>query len=76
MDEFYKRHHISSHATLNPETNRWTPKVTISWDESGMRKMQNLDGPVDHSGSEQDANTEGVQLGRKWIDDGKPDLRK
>ncbi len=72
MDENYKGHHVQAQPTLNPDTNRWTPKVTVRWDEYGKTMIHNLYGPIDHSGSKQDAENEAIQMGRKWIDDGKP----
>ena len=68
MDENYKGHHVQTQPTLNPDTNRWTPKGTVSWDEHGTRQIRTLDGPVDHCASEEEAGSYAIQMGKKWID--------
>ncbi len=76
MEEHYKGHLIIDRSTLNPDTQRWTPNVGIIWDEGGSTRFVTLDRPVDHSASKEEAERDAIQLGRKWIDDGKPDLGK
>ena len=76
MDDYFKGHEIRADATLNPDTNRWTSRATVSWDEGETHRIVPLNGPVDYSQSKEDAERYAIALGRKWIDDGKPDLRR
>jgi len=68
MEEIYKGHRIQDSSTLNPDSQRWTPKITISWDEHGTKKFHGIDGPIDHCATKGDAEIYAIQMGKKWVD--------
>ena len=71
----YKSHLITSNPWLDPETKRWTPKVSIICppEEAGTHLINRPVFKISFA-SEQQAQSEGVVIAQKWIDDGKPDL--
>ena len=76
MDQFHKEHRIHASADQNPETKYWIPRAVVSWDENGTHHVQPLDGPPDRFQTDVEATSFAAVLGTKWIDDGKPDLKR
>ena len=76
MDANYKGHHIQTCSVLDRNTKRWSPAVIISWHENATTQYRQLQGPVDQYDSKEEADNFAGELAKKWIDDGKPDLRK
>jgi hypothetical protein len=70
----YKGHSISTILSRVPNSNKWRAKVIVHWGEGATRWTQSFDGPRDGCGSEEKADLWAIAFGRKWIDDGKPDL--
>jgi hypothetical protein len=72
-----KSHLIASTPWLDPETKRWTPKVSIICpaEEAGTQLINRPVFKINFA-SEQQARSEGVVFAQKWIDDGQPDLHK
>jgi hypothetical protein len=76
MDMTYKGHRISSFSRQNPDNCRWLVEIDVLWPEAGRDSNQRFEGPLDGFASKADAESWGIEMGKKWIDDGKPDLRK
>ena len=74
MFVLYKGHSILTIPSLVPNSNKWRAKVIVQWDEGATRRTQPFDSPLDGFGSEEKADLWAIAFGRKWIDDGKPDL--
>ena len=70
----YKVHSISTILSQIPNSNKWRAKVIVQWDEGAARRSQHFDSPLDGCGSEEKADLWAIAFGRKWIDDGKPEL--
>lgn len=76
MDINYKRHLIESLSDLSPDGNRWLGKVIVLWEDAGTNRSQPFDGPLEGFSTKSEAESWGIQFGRKWIDDGKPTVNK
>ena len=74
MEETYKTHKILASSWQLADSRHWEPRVHVSWSESGERKEKPLVFTRPCS-SEEQAEREGLELAKKWIDDGKPELR-
>lgn len=70
----YRGHSISTIPWRLPTTKRWRAKLSVHWNEGAILKTQHFECPFDGFGSEEKADLWAIALGRKWIDDGKPDL--
>ena len=70
----YKGHSITTILTLVPNSNKWRARVIVQWGEGAARSTQQFDSRLDDCGSEEKADLWAIAFGRKWIDDGKPDL--
>jgi len=68
----YKHHLIEYFGDRLPFSDKWSGRVRISWNENGKTKLAPFDGPVKGFSSLLEAEAWGLQLGKKWIDDGKP----
>ena len=76
METNYNGHLIRSLGDEKPGTDKWIAKVVVMWPANGQDEIQQFDGPQQGFASKQEAESWGIQFGRKWIDDGKPPLRK
>ncbi len=76
METNYKRHRISSFSRQNPDNYRWSVEIDVLWSEADRDTNQRFEGPLDGFVSKANAESWGIQHAEKWIDDGKPDLRK
>jgi hypothetical protein len=72
----YKNHTIEYFGDPIAFTDKWRGKVRISWDENGTRKVVPFDSPLTGFSSLLEAEAWGLEVGKKWIDDGKPGLFK
>ena len=72
----YKGHSIGTIPGRIPGSNKWRAKVFVKWDDGHTVRTQHFDSPVDGFGSEERADLWAIATGRKWIDDGKPDIER
>ena len=70
----YKGHAIGTIPWRMPNSNRWRAKVIVQWAEGDTLRTQHFDSPIGGFGSEERADLWAIALGRKWIDDGKPNI--
>ena len=74
MEETYKNHKIIASSWQLADTGQWEPRVHVRWSESDKMNEK----PLVFTRcflSEREAELEGLKLAKKWIDDGKPELR-
>jgi hypothetical protein len=72
MNSDYKGHDI--HATASYVPDGWKPHLYVGYSEAG-RNMINF--TIDQTFATQDeAEQVGLSFAQKWIDDGKPDLKR
>jgi len=76
MTDDYKQHLIQATALQFADSKKWAVKVIVSWDEAANGELRQFDGPIAGFDSQGEAESWGMQFGRKWIDQGKPDLHK
>ena len=71
MEEIYKGHTIVASAWEILDTQQWQPTIHITWHE---KSSQALKAPVITTffATREQAESEGLALAKKWIDDGKP----
>ena len=67
----YKNHAIEYFGEPIPFSDKGRGKVRISWNENGTRKISPFDGPIMGFSSLREAESWGLQFGKKWVDDGK-----
>jgi hypothetical protein len=70
----YKGHCLGTIPWRIRNSRKWRAKVIVQWSEGAILKTQHFDSPGDGFGSEERADLWAIALGRKWIDDGKPDI--
>jgi len=70
MEVEYKGNTIKVMSVPIPESDRWSAKAVVN---DGQR-IDRLDGAAAGYSSEREAEAFGLQLARKWIDEGKPPL--
>ena len=73
MEETYNHHKIIASTWQLSGSGNWEPRVVVTWNEGQQQKSKPLVFTRAFS-TERHAELEGLELGRKWIDDGKPDL--
>ena len=76
MQTNYKEHVIQSMAPRANPYSRWHVKIIVSWIEGPTNQMRQFDGPNAGFATQQEAEVWGIEFGKKWINDGKPDLHK
>ena len=74
MDADYKGHHIKSVARYLPDSDRWTAHVVINWTDRSHERFSQFDVKRGFA-TEEEAEQAGLELAKKWIDNGKPRLR-
>jgi len=72
----HENHLIKSIPMHIPDSSRWKVKVLVEWHEGENYRSVPFTGPIDGLASEAEAESWGIQFGKKWIGDGKPDLRE
>ena len=74
MDEIYKGHFIHAVGRPVPNTGEWKPTVEVRWKEGNNELMKTLmESHFKRSFTTKTiAETAGLLLAKKWIDDGKP----
>jgi hypothetical protein len=70
----YKGHKIRASTWQLAESGHWEPRVFVTWREGSNEKTKPLVFTRAFS-TERDAEAEGLQLAKIWIDDGKPELK-
>jgi hypothetical protein len=71
MDAEYKGHRITASAWHNPDG--WKPRLRVVWGDSNITIRSPLF--KERYSTEKEAQLAGLSFAKKWIDDGKPDLR-
>jgi|GEM_PF-4251122 hypothetical protein len=76
MDHDHRGYLIHSGASVNPNTNKWTPTLTVFWSEGTSKMMaQELLFTITFP-TEQEAELCARHFGVTWVDAGKPQLPK
>ena len=70
----YHRHRIQSVSREKPDSDRWDVEINVLYPEADGDKNQRFEGPLDGFASKAEAESWGIEVGQKWIDDGKPHL--
>ena len=70
----HTEHLIEISATAIPNSHNWAATVLVSWDGEGQRNVHEFHGPADGFATQKDSESWGIEFGRKWINDGKPDF--
>jgi len=73
MEARYKGHGILASARHLSDSDRFEPHVTVVWSEGQEERAESAVFPLVIPTRRQ-AEVQGVQLAKKWIDDGKPEL--
>ena len=74
MNQSHKGHNILISAKRVGGTRQWTPHVKVIWSEDGQGKITTLNlNSAFRSGKE--AEKGGIIFAKKWIDEGKPELK-
>jgi hypothetical protein len=73
MDIPYKSHLITATAFLNPETNRWTPRLLIVSEGGGIVRLERRLFKTSYP-TETEAERAAVAFAEKCIDESNPDL--
>jgi hypothetical protein len=76
MEMNYHGHRIQAVSREKPDSNRWVVEINVLYPEVDVEKNQRFEGPLDGFASKAEAESWGIEIGKKWIDDGKPDLHK
>jgi hypothetical protein len=74
MEETYKGHRILASTWQLSDSGQWEPRVFVTWNERNQEKRAPLVFTRPFS-TEREAEFEGIKLAKKWIDDGKPELK-
>jgi hypothetical protein len=67
---------IQSVSREKPDSDRWIVEINVVYPEADGDKNQRFEGPLDGFPSKAEAESWELEVGRKWIDDGKPVLHK
>lgn len=70
----YNGHSIGTIPWRIHNSRKWRAKVIVQWNDGSTLRTQHFDSPGDGFGSEEKADLWAIASGRKWIDDGKPDI--
>jgi hypothetical protein len=73
MVENYKGHTITASASHIADTHQWQPEISVIWPEGKHKAIKYLVRPK-YFATESEAEREGLEIAKKWIDDGKPDF--
>ena len=73
MEETYNHHKIVASTWQLSGSGHWEPRVTVTWNEGQQQRSKRLVFTRAFS-TEREAELEGLELARKWIDEGKPNL--
>ena len=73
MEETYKGHTIIASAWQIRDTQRWQPKLVMICSEKDANPIKSPNINKYFSTREQ-AESEGLAIAKKWIEDGKPNL--
>jgi hypothetical protein len=68
----YKDHLIEYFSDRLPSSDKWRGKARISWVENGISNLTLFDGPIIGFSSLLEAESWGLEFGKRWIDEGKP----
>lgn len=73
MEQIYKGHTIVASAWQILDTQRWQPKIQITWREESNNLLK---APMITTlfPTRDQAESEGLALAIKWIEDGKPNI--
>jgi hypothetical protein len=74
MEETYKGHTIVASTWQLADSGHWEPRVLVTWNEQQEERTKSLVFTRPFS-AQREAEREGLQFAKKWIDDGKPELR-
>jgi hypothetical protein len=74
MEETYKGHRIVATTWQLSDSSHCEPRVLVTWSEGQQERTKSLVFTRAFS-TEREAEVEGLQLAKQWIDDGKPELR-
>lgn len=74
METTYKGHRIQVFSHLKPDSHRWTVETHVLQPEINKELSRRFQGPLEGFASRTEAESWGIQTGKKWIDAGKPDL--
>jgi hypothetical protein len=75
MEMNYHGHRIQAVSREKLDINRWVVEVNVLYPEVDVEKNKRFEGPLDGFASKAEAESWGIEMGKKWIDDGKPDLK-
>jgi hypothetical protein len=70
----YHGHRIQAVSREKPDSDRWDVEINVLYPEATGDKNRRFEGPLDGFASKAEAESWGIEAGKKWIDDGKPDL--
>jgi hypothetical protein len=74
MEETYKSHRILASTWQLSDSGQWEPRVFVTWKEDNQEKRAPLVFTRPFA-NQREAESEGIKLAKKWIDDGKPELK-
>lgn len=70
MKVLYEGYYVEALLRRKPDSDRWLVRVRVSW-QAPMRESHSLEGPPDGFQTQEEAESYGIELGRKWVDDAK-----
>lgn len=73
MEENYKGHKITASPWHITDTRQWQPELAVVWREGSNEAIKYLV-ITKYFATRIEAEREGLEIAKKWIDDGKPDL--
>jgi hypothetical protein len=76
MEMNYNGHRIQSVSRVKPDSDRWEVEINVLYPEAAGDKNERFEAPLEGFVSKAEAESWGIEVGKKWIDDGKPNLRK
>jgi len=66
--QLYKDYLLRSRADFNAVTECWVPRINISWRMANELHYHMFDGPTNLYKSELEAVSQGLLIGRLWVD--------
>ena len=73
MEKHYHAHLIRFGATLNPESNQWTPTLMVFWSEGAVTISKEIVFKSTFT-TNADAQVRAYDFAIAWIDAGKPEI--
>jgi hypothetical protein len=73
MEESYKGHIIKATAWHITDTRQWQPELAVIWREGKHEAIKYLL-RTKYFATQSEAEREGIEIAKKWIDDGKLDF--